>query len=91
MRINVIALSMTAALFWSMAVFVVALANFIWPPYGAAFLDLVASIYPGYSPGFGIGSIITGSLYAVVDGAIAGAIFGWLYNFLSRIIPDEAS
>ena len=84
MRINVIALSITAALFWGAAIFIVATANMIWPGYGAAFLDLAASIYPGYAPGPGFGSIITGTLYGLVDGAIAGAVFGWLYNFISR-------
>jgi len=84
MRINVIALSVTAALFWGAAIFIVACANWIWPSYGDAFLALAASIYPGYDPGPGIGSIITGTLYGLVDGAIAGAVFGWLYNFLSR-------
>jgi len=84
MRINVIALSVTAALFWSVAIFVVGLANLIWPGYGVAFLEIVASIYPGYHPGMGFGSVITGTLYGLVDGAIGGAVFGWLYNFISR-------
>ncbi len=90
MRINVFALSATAALFWGVAVLVVACANWIWPNYGGAFLALAASIYPGYDPGAGIGSITTGTLYALVDGAFAGAVFGWLYNFLSRRFPSAA-
>ncbi len=84
MRINVIALSITVALFWSAAILIVASANLIWPSYGGAFLELAASIYPGYDPGAGIASIITGTLYGLVDGAVAGAVFGWLYNFISR-------
>lgn len=88
MRINVIALSATAALFWGAAILIVASANLIWPSYGGAFLELAASIYPGYDPEHGIGSIITGTLYGLVDGAIAGAIFGWLYNYLTRKFPN---
>jgi len=84
MRINVIALSVTAAVFWSAAILAVATANLIWPDYGGAFLEVVASIYPGYHPSQDLGSIITGTLYGLVDGAIAGAIFGWLYNLISR-------
>ena len=84
MRINVIALSITAALLWGTAIFIVASANSIWPSYGGAFLELAASVYPGYDPGSGIGSVITGTLYGFVDGAIAGAVFGWLYNFISQ-------
>ena len=48
--------------------------------YGQAFLQLCASIYPGYHPGTGFGSVLIGTLYALVDGAIGGAIFGGLYN-----------
>ena len=91
MRINVIALSVAAGLLWGAAIFIVASANSIWPSYGGAFLELAASIYSGYDPGPGIGSIIIGTLYGLVDGAIGGAIFGWLYNFLSRKFPSAVA
>jgi hypothetical protein len=78
---------MTSGLFWGSAILIVALANLIWPSYGRTFLDLTASIYPGYHPGSGVGSAITGTLYGLVDGAIAGAVFGWLYNLLARQRP----
>jgi hypothetical protein len=87
MRINVIALSITAALFWGATILLVASANFIWPSYGAAFLEFLASIYSGYHPSPNIRSIIIGTLYGVVDGAIAGAVFAWLYNYLARKFP----
>jgi hypothetical protein len=90
MRINVIALSVTAGLFWGAAIFMVASAHSIWPSYGGAFLEFSSSIYPGYDPDPGIGSIFMGTLYGLVDGAIGGAIFGWLYNFLSRKFPSTA-
>jgi hypothetical protein len=51
----------------------------VWPTYGVAFLELMDGLYPGYAPG-GFGSVIMGSLYALVDGAIGGAVFAWLYN-----------
>lgn len=91
MRINVIALSVTAALFWGAAILIVAVANSIFSNYGLAFLELAASIYPGYQPTPSIGSVVTGTLYGLVDGAIAGAVFGWLYNFLSRRFPRAAA
>jgi hypothetical protein len=83
MRFNVTALALTAGLLWGAAVLVVAIANLMWPGYGRAFLDLCASIYPGYRPGVGMGSVITGTLYGLVDGAIGGAVFAWLYNLLA--------
>jgi hypothetical protein len=83
MRLNIAALSMTSGLFWGACALVVAAANLIWPSYGQAFLQLCASIYPGYHPGTGIGSVVAGTIYALVDGAIGGAIFGWLYNLFA--------
>ena len=45
--------------------------------------QLCGSIFPGYRPGTGMGSVVTGTIYALVDGAIGGAIFGWLYNLFA--------
>ncbi|MDH3309587.1 MAG: hypothetical protein OEM95_02715 [Gammaproteobacteria bacterium] len=83
MRFNLTALSVTAGLIWGGAILLVALANLVWPSYGRAFLELVASLYPGYGAGNTLGQAIVGTLYGGVDGAIAGFLFGWLYNFLS--------
>jgi len=91
MRFNVIALSVTSALIWGGAILVVATANLLWPNYGRAFLELAAAIYPGYRPGPSIGSIVTGTLYGLVDGAIGGAVFAWLYNVLSRRFSSAAA
>ncbi len=89
MRLNVIALGAAAALIWGVAILVVAAANLIWPPYGRVFLDLFASIYPGFHPGSGVGSVITGTLYGMVDAGFGGVVFGWLYNLLaSRFSKD---
>ncbi len=87
MKLDLTALTLTAGLFWGVAMLTVAFANLLWPDYGRAFLNGVASIYPGYQPGSGIGSVVTVTLYGLVDGAIAGAIFGWLYNVLARQRP----
>ncbi len=84
MRLNVTALALTFGLFCGAAILIVASANLVWPSYGGAFLDLAASVYPGYHPSSGIGSVITGTLYGLVDGAIGGAVFGWLYNLLAQ-------
>ncbi|HEY6280827.1 MAG TPA: hypothetical protein VIW72_03415 [Burkholderiales bacterium] len=86
MRFNLTALSLTAGIFCggSILIVIVVLVNLIWPGYGQAFLDLAASIYPGYHAGTNIRQAITGTLYGFVDGAIGGALFGWIYNLLSR-------
>jgi hypothetical protein len=84
MRLHATALSLTAGLIWGGAIFLVAGANLIWPNYGYAFLELTASIYPGYHLSSSIGSVIVGTLYGFVDGAIGGAVFAWIYNFLAH-------
>ena len=83
MKLNIKALSIAAALFWAGAVFLVGLANLIWPTYGRAFLEMLASIYPGFKAAGTFGDTIAGSLYALVDGAMVGLVFGWLYNLIA--------
>ncbi len=80
MKLNVKALALTVALLMGGMVFFVGMANLMWPSYGGALLNMVDSIYPGYHAAKGFGSVIMGTLYGLVDGAIGGAIFGLLYN-----------
>ncbi|HTR19651.1 MAG TPA: hypothetical protein VMH88_02260 [Gemmatimonadales bacterium] len=80
MRLDIKALSLTSALLWGGCLCVVGLANLVFPPYGDAWLRLVASIYPGYHGPTGLGSVLVVTLYGVVDGAAGGAILGWVYN-----------
>jgi hypothetical protein len=82
MKLNLKALTVALAILWAGAVFLVAVANLIWPTYGKAFLVMLASIYPGYHAAGTIGDAISGSLYALADGAIFGLILGWLYNLI---------
>ena len=82
-RFNIAALALAAGLFWSAAILIVSAANLLWPGYGRLFLDLAGSIYPGYRPGGGPGSMIAGTLYGLVDGAAAGAVIGWMCNTLA--------
>ena len=84
MKLNLKALTIAFAVLWAGAVFIVGAANLIWPEYGKGFLLMLASIYPGYKASGLFGDMIAGSLYALVDGAIAGLILGWLYNLFAR-------
>jgi hypothetical protein len=58
------------------------MANMIWPSYGESFLQLLDSIYPGYHVSGSFGSVVIGTLYAIVDGGVGGLAFGLLYNLL---------
>ena len=81
MKLDVKAMAISLGLIWGvLAIFLVGLANMIWPGYGQAFLDLTASLYPGYKATASFGQVIVGMLYGLVDGAIAGALLAWLYN-----------
>jgi hypothetical protein len=80
MKLDIRALALATGVLWGAAMLLMTAANGIWPGYGRAFLDVMASVYPGFRPGGSIGSIVTGTLYGLVDGGIGGAVFGWLYN-----------
>ncbi len=80
MKLSIGALTVTAAILWGGGVLFCGIANLIWPSYGLAFLQLVASIYPGYHATSSLGSVVVGTGYAILDGAVAGLLFGWLYN-----------
>lgn len=82
MSLNLKALTLTSAVVWGGAFLLIGLANLVWPTYANAWLELGASIYPGYTPG-GFGSVIVVTLYALLDGAVVGAVFGWIYNMFA--------
>ena len=87
MRLNITAFSFTVGLISAVAILLIATANLMWPTYGTTFLDLAASIYPGYHRGQTVAQIVTGTLYALLDGAVWGAAFAWIHNFLARRFP----
>jgi len=84
MRLSVKALSATMAILAGSALLLIGVGNIGLPGYGAAALDVAASIYPGYHGPGGIGSVVVVTLYATLDGAVAGALIAWLYNAFSR-------
>lgn len=80
MKLSVKATAASSALLWSGAILTVGVANLIQPRYGKEFLRVVASIYPGYRARPTLGNVVVGTAYAVVDGAVGGALCAWLYN-----------
>lgn len=81
MKLDVKAIALTCGLVWGvLAMFLVGLCNLIWPGYGQAFLEVMDSMYPGYHATASFGQVIIGALYGLVDGAVAGAVFAWIYN-----------
>ena len=80
MRFDLKATALAGAALWGLTVLVVGLINLVQPTYGLVFLQCLSSLYPGYHATQSVGDVLTGTGYAVVDGAITGWRFGWLYN-----------
>ncbi len=81
MKLSLRALALTSGILWALGLLMTGVCNLIWPRYGEAFLKLMASVYPGYHATRSVADLIVGTLYALIDGAICGLLFGWLYNF----------
>ena len=91
MRINIKRASLTFGMFMAILMFVVGLARLVAPDYGQAFVEVMASLYPGYTGTATFGQVIIGALYGALDGAIGGAVFGWLYNCYSGCLSSSSS
>ena len=89
MTFNVKALAIVGAILGGGMFLLVGLANLMFPSYGGALLEFGASIYPGYKGATGFGSVIVVTMYAVVDGAVCGAIVAWLYNTVAGAVGPK--
>lgn len=86
MKFNIRALAYGCGILWGVAVLVVLLVNLGYTSYGQNFLELMASIYPGYHANHTAVQVVIGTLYAAADGLIGGAAIGWLYNRLAKSV-----
>ena len=84
MKLSISGMAMAGAIVWGACLLMVGLANLVSPAYGRSFLELCSSVYPGYHATASIGGVVVGTLYAVVDGGIGGAIFAWVYNLCAK-------
>ena len=78
------AVTLTSALLWGGCMLVVGLINLADASYGAEFLRVMSSIYPGADTSRTIGRVLLGAAYGCVDGALAGYFFVLLYRLASR-------
>jgi len=83
MKLNVRALAIVSAVVWGLAMLLTGLANLIWPSYGHDFLQVMASVYPGYHATRSFGEVVVGTLYGLVDAGVGGAVVAWFYNRLA--------
>lgn len=89
MKLAIRPFALTFGALWSVAALFCGLMNMWFPPYADSFLQLLGSIYPGYTPDGSFGSAVSVTLYAFVDGVIGGCLFAWLYNTLVRRSKDK--
>lgn len=83
MQLSYKGLAIAAGLLWGGAILFVGLINLGVPAYGMHFLEGVSSVYPWFHASRTFGDLVIGTLDGCVDGAIAGLIFAWLYNFFA--------
>lgn len=86
MKLSVKGLALASGILWGVAMLGMGLANLIWSSYGQQFLQLMASVYPGYHSTRSITEVIVGTLYGAVDGFIGGGVFAWLYNQFAKSV-----
>ena len=83
MRISLKALAIVVALLWGGGVLFVGVVNLAVPSYGTVFLQCTSSVYPGFHNSRTFIDVLVGTAYALVDGAVGGLLFGWLYNLFA--------
>ena len=86
LKLSLRAMIIAGALFKAAGFLSVSLMNLVFGPYGGTYLALLTSIYPGYDPVSGPLGFLIGTFYSLIVGALAGLLFGWLYNFLAEKI-----
>jgi hypothetical protein len=87
MTLSVRSLAIVSALLWGGGILFVSLINLAAPSYGTALLQCVSSVYPGFHNSRTLLDVLVGTIYALFDGAVGGALFGWLYNFFNKERP----
>ena len=89
MKLSIKGLTIAGGIIWALAILFVGILNILFPEYGGEFLTLMASVYPGYKASGGIVDVIVGTLYALLDGAVAGFVFALLYNAFAGKAPKR--
>ncbi len=77
---SVKSVTLTSAILWGACMLIVGLINLADASYGAEFLRMMSSIYPGADTTRTLGRVLLGTLYGIIDGAVAGYLFAILYR-----------
>lgn len=75
MKFGIKGMALASGILRGFAMLGMGLVNLIWSSYGQQFLQLMASVYPGYHATSNIAEVIVGTLYGFVDGLVGGCGF----------------
>jgi len=84
MKLSLKSMIIAGALLKGITFLFISLLNVVLRPYGGAYLAMLSSLYPFYDPVSGPIGVIVGTFYSLLAGALAGLVFGWLYNFVAE-------
>ena len=83
MKFNIAAAAIAGGVGFSIALGLAGIINMFVDGYGSIFLEMMASVYPGYKASGTVGDLVIGCFYAATDGMIAGGGIALLYNLAS--------
>ncbi len=83
MKFNVAAAAIAGGVGFAIALGSAGILGMLFDGYGSAFLEMMASVYPGYKANGAPGDLIIGCFYAATDGIIACGGLALLYNIAS--------
>ncbi|MFQ6036459.1 MAG: bacteriophage holin [Sedimentisphaerales bacterium] len=86
MLLNPKNLGLAGAIIWGLCIFITTLVS-LGTGYAEEFLNVLASIYPGYKVSL-LGSLI-GLAYGLFDGFVDLFILAWIYNWLEKKKASE--
>ena len=89
MKLDIRATAISAAVIWGLLILLTGMINLMVSGYGELFLNIMASLYPGYDASGSMPDLFAGFIYALVDGGICGLLFAFLYNLFLKNKPDE--
>ncbi len=82
MKLEIKRVAIAGGIMWALCLFVTTLVSVFVGGFAKAFLDGIASIYPGYSISI-VGSFI-GLIYGFLDVFIGVYIFAWIYKMVRK-------
>ena len=82
MKLSLKAVAMTAGLMWAGCILLIGIVHLAHPQYGAGFLAMMGSLYPGLHFAHSWENVLAGTVCGFVDGVIVGSLFAWIYDHL---------